>query len=242
MFSIDDKVVLVTGASSGIGLHLAGMLAGRGARVVAVSRRATESSALAALGGDVHPIDLDVTQPESIAGAVATVRSAFGRIDVLLNNAGSVTPKRVLDTTPEDWDRVLETNLSGPFLMSRAAAPLMPPGGSIINIASIGAFKAIVGLAAYAASKSGLLLLSRSLALEFAEREIRVNVVAPGYIRTPMNDGFLDGPEGDRLKSRIPLKRFGDPSDLDGAIVYLSSDASRYMTGGTLIVDGGFLL
>lgn len=242
MFDLAGKVVAVTGCSSGIGLHLAGMLAARGARVAGLSRRATASQAFAVLRGDLMPVDCDVTKPATVARAIEAVGSAFGRIDVLVNNAGSVTPKRALDTSPEEWSSVLDTNLSGPFLTSRAAAPLMPAGGSIINIASIGAFRAIVGLAAYSASKSGLLLLSRTLALEFAERDIRVNVVAPGYIRTPMNEGFLKSSEGERLRARIPLKRFGSPADLDGAIVYLASDASRYMTGGTLLVDGGFLL
>lgn len=246
MFEVTDKVALVTGASSGIGLHLCGTFASRGATVFACSRSADTSPELAELarreGFDVRPLRLDVTSPDSAAAAAQAVGEAAGRLDVLINNAGNARPKRLADMSTEDWDDVLETNLRGPFLLSRAMLPLMAEGGSIINVASIGAFRAVVGLTAYNASKSGLVQFSKTLALELAAQGIRVNVVAPGYIVTPMNEGFLASSHGDSIRNKIAMKRFGTPADLDGAMIFLASDASRYMTGSCLLVDGGFLV
>jgi NAD(P)-dependent dehydrogenase (short-subunit alcohol dehydrogenase family) len=245
LFDVSGKVILVTGASSGIGLHLSTMLAARGAHILAVSRSATKNSELKAVadrpGGSLHTIDIDVSSEESVEHGIAAAARIHGRIDVVINNAGNVTPKRMLETTHADWLRTLETNLSGPFLVMRAATPFMPSGSAIIQIASIGGFRAIVGLSAYAASKSGLAMLSRSMALELAERGIRVNTIVPGYVVTPMNQDFLGTPAGERLKARIPAGRFAQPADLDGAILFLASIASSYVTGACLAVDGGYL-
>ncbi|MGF7163164.1 NAD(P)-dependent dehydrogenase (short-subunit alcohol dehydrogenase family) [Rhodoligotrophos appendicifer] len=246
MFEVDEKIVLITGASSGIGLHLCETFACRGARVIACSRSAEQSKGLLHLatgkGLDVTPLAMDVTNPASVAEAMERVRGRVGRIDVLVNSAGTARPIRLLDMSTEAWDETLDTNLKGPFLVSRAVVPLMPDGASIINISSIGAFRAITGLSSYAAAKSGLLMLSRALALELASRRIRSNVVAPGYVLTPMNEDFLASEQGERLRGKIPLKRFATVTDLDGAMIFLASDASSYMTGGCLLLDGGFLL
>ena len=245
LFDIRGKVVAVTGASSGIGLHLCTMLLRRGCRVVAASRSASQSPYLRALGQEygasVLPVDMDVGRAEAVTRAFDAIADAFGHVDVLINNAGTAGPKRAVDTSADDWTSVTNTNLTGPFLVSREALRLMPDGSSIIQISSIGAFKAVVGLSAYAASKAGLLMLSRTLALELAPRAIRVNTVAPGYVATPMNDDFLSGPQGEKIREQIPLKRFAQPSDLDGIIVFLASSASSYVTGSCHVVDGGYL-
>jgi len=246
LFDISGKTVLITGASSGIGLHLAKTFASHGARVIACSRTAENSRALSDLaaqaGNEILPLSVDVSDPKSIEAGFNFVRERFGRLDVLVNNAGTANPKRIEDTSAEDWDATMQTNLRGPFLMSRAALPIMSDGGSLIHVASIGAFKAIVGLSSYSASKSGLLLLSRTIAVEAAHRGIRSNVVAPGYVVTPLNEDFLGSAQGERIRSNISLRRFAKPEDLDGAMVFLASDASSYMTGGCILVDGGFLL
>jgi len=244
IFDVSGKVALVTGASSGIGLHLCEMLLGRGCRVIGASRTASQSPALSSLsdnyGKAFFPIDMDVRHAESVESAFDSIANEFERIDVVINNAGTAGPKRAVDTSQEEWASVVDTNLTGPFLVSRAAIRLMSEGGSIIQIASIGAFKAFVGLSAYSASKAGLIMLARTLALELGSQSIRVNIVSPGYVFTPMNDDFLSGPQGEKIRRQIPLGRFGQTSDLDGAIVFLASSASSYVTGACLHVDGGW--
>ena len=245
IFDIDKKVVLVTGASSGIGLHLCHMLLGRGCRVVGASRTAYESDALRIIdkkySGNFLAVDMDVSSAASVDAAFETIVDTFGHLDVVINNAGMAAPKRAVNMTPDEWATVIDTNLTGPFLVSRAAVAIMPNGGSIIQIASTGAFKALVGLSAYNSSKAGVLMLSQTLAVELAPQNIRVNVLAPGYVITPMNDEFLSGPQGEPIRNKIPLKRFAQPSDLDGAIVFFASSASSYVTGTCLVIDGGSL-
>ena len=245
LFDIDNKVVLVTGASSGIGLHLCSMLLARGCRVIGASRTACDSDALATLDkqyvGKFLAVNMDVSAASSVDTAFDTIADAFGHLDVVINNAGMAAPKRAVDMSADEWAVVIDTNLTGPFLVSRAAVRLMPNGGSIIQIASIGAFKAYVGLSAYNSSKAGVLMLTQTLALELAPQHIRVNVLAPGYVITPMNEEYLSGPQGEPIRKNIPLRRFAQTNDLDGAIVFLASSASSYVTGTKLVVDGGCL-
>ena len=174
LFDVSGKVALVTGASSGIGLHLCSMLLNYGCRVIGASRSASESIALGILcekhGDSFFPIDMDVRFSESVESAFGAIQNEFKRLDIVVNNAGTVTPKRAVDTSQKDWVSVVDTNLTGPFLVSRSAIPMMTDGGSIIQIASIGAFKAFVGLSAYSASKAGLIMLARTLALELGSQ------------------------------------------------------------------------
>lgn len=243
LFDITGKTILVTGASSGIGLHLAGALASRGARVIAASRSATRSAALAAVAGagEVVPLDMDIASASSVEQAFGRIRESCGSLQAIVNSAGIAEPQRGLDMTPDDWHRTIDTNLTGAFLVAQAGARLMTGGGSIIMIASIGAAKAVAGLAAYAAAKSGVVMMSRTLALELAATGIRVNVLMPGYVVTPMNDTFLAGPGGEKILRKVPMRRFAQPSDLEGAVVFLCADGSGYVTGASLAVDGGFL-
>jgi NAD(P)-dependent dehydrogenase (short-subunit alcohol dehydrogenase family) len=245
LFDISGKTVLVTGGSSGIGLHLCHMLIEHGARVVSVSRKASESQQLRVLAdrsdGNLLTFDMDISQQESVEETVNQAVNACGRIDVLVNSAGTVSPERVSNTSQNAWQSVIDTNLSGAFYVSQAVANNMPDGGSIIHVASISAYKAIIGLSAYAASKAGVVLLSRTLAIELAPQKIRVNVVVPGYVVTPMNENFLTGQQGEKVRKQIPLGRFAKPADLDGAVVFLASDASSYVTGSSLVIDGGYL-
>jgi len=245
LFDMDNKVVLVTGASSGIGLHLCQMLLSRGCRVAGASRTACQVEALKRLSKQYSDnflaVNMDVSVANSVDTAVDIIADTFGHLDVIVNNAGMVAPKRAVDMTPEEWAAVIDTNLTGPFLVSRAAVRVMPNGGSIIQIASTGAFKALVGLSAYNASKAGVLMLAQTLAVELAPQNIRVNVLAPGYVITPMNEKFLSGPQGEPIRLKIPLRRFAQTNDLDGAIVYLASSASSYVTGSCIVIDGGSL-
>jgi 3-oxoacyl-[acyl-carrier protein] reductase len=244
-FDITSKVVWVTGASSGIGLHLAGMFSHRGATVIATARSASRSESLQTLvqeTGRLRLLDMDVSNEASVAAATAQAQAEFGRVDVLINNAGAALERTVLDTAPSEWNKLIATNLTGPFMLSRAVIPLMPAGGSIVNVSSIAAHKGIRTLSAYAASKAGLEQFSRVLALELAVRGVRVNTVVPGYIRTPMNQDYLASEASLYLKRSIPFGRFGETSDLDGVMLLLTSDASSYMTGACLAVDGGYML
>lgn len=242
------KVALVTGASSGLGRHFASVLANAGASVGLAARRTDALQALAAEitsgGGKAAVARLDVTDSRSIAAAVAAIESELGPIDILVNNSGTSVAKGVLEQTEQDWDDVVDVNLKGAFLMATEVARRMRErgeGGSIINIESILSFRQAGHVAPYAASKAGLTQLTRSLALELARCGIRVNGIAPGYFATEINQGFFDTEPGQALIRRIPQRRVGNYEDLDGPLLLLASDASRYMTGSTLVVDGGHL-
>lgn len=245
-FDVSARVVWITGASSGIGLHLCALMARRGATVIATSRTARASRALAdiaAIAGERFLVlDADVSRPASIRSAVAQASQAFNRVDVLINNAGTALEQDAAETTDEQWQAVLATNLTGPFTMCRAVLPAMGAGGSIVNVSSVAAHKSIRTLSAYSATKAGLEQFGRVLALEAAPRGIRVNSVAPGYIRTPMNTEYLDGEAASKLRRAIPVQRFGEPADLDGVMLLLASRASAYITGACFNVDGGLSL
>ncbi len=247
------KTVLVTGASQGLGAGFAVTLAGAGAKVALAARQtgklADLQARIAGAGGTAHAVAMDVTDAASVRAGFDAAEAALGPVDVLVNNAGIAIPKPFLEVTEADWDAVLDTNLKGCFLAGQEAARRMSKrfaegggGGSIINIASVLGQQVIGQLASYCASKAGLIHLTKSMGLELARVGVRVNAIAPGYIETPINAEFFASPAGEKLVRGIPQRRLGRENDLDGALLLLASDASRYMTGTVITVDGGFLL
>ncbi|MCL6608038.1 MAG: glucose 1-dehydrogenase [Geminicoccaceae bacterium] len=246
---LSGKVVLVTGASSGLGLHIAKTLARAGAAVALAARRLerveAEARALGEAGATARGVALDVTDPASVEACLDAVERAIGTPTILVNNAGIATTARALELSFETWRNILATNLDGAFLVARAAARAMVAagkGGVVINVASILGLRVAGQVAAYSASKAALLQLTRALALEWARHGIRVNALAPGYVETDLNRAFLASEAGEALRQRIPQRRFGRPEDLDGPLLLLASDASAYMTGTTIVVDGGHLV
>lgn len=245
---LSGKVALVTGASGGLGRHFASVLARAGAQVGLAARRVDALESLAAeisqAGGKAAVAQLDVTDGNSVAVAVASIERTLGPIGILVNNSGTSVARDLLDQTERDWDAVVDVNLKGAFLVATEVARRMRDqanGGSIINIESILSFRQAGWTAPYAASKAGLTQLTRSMALELARYGIRVNGIAPGFFLTDINREFFNTEAGAALVKRIPQRRLGNPQDLDGPLLLLASDASRYMTGATLVVDGGHL-
>jgi len=245
-FDLTGKVTLVTGASRGLGLAFARALGAAGADLAITSRRAADLAAslakLRGLGRRVEPFELDVTDETSIHSAVAAVEAAFGKIDVLVNNAGCNIRKPALDVTWQDWNTVLDTNLRGSFFVAQAVARGMIArrAGRIINIGSVTCVAGYAGLAPYGASRGGIKQLTMSLADDWGPHGVTVNCLAPGWFKTQQNAALYEDEEWVRsLAERIPLRRPGDVRDLEGAIVFLASDASAYVTGQTLLVDGG---
>jgi len=238
--------VLVTGASSELGEHFAKLVARAGARVTVAARRRDRLDALAAvlaeLGSpEVRAVELDVTDPASVEAALA----AAGPIDVLVNNAGISDGRPALDVPLDLYDAVLDTNLKGVWLLSTGAARAWRAAGQrgvIVNIASILSFRVTGAVPVYAASKAAVMQLTSALALEWARFGIRVNALAPGYIATEMNGAFFESDAGQAMIKRIPMRRLGQPADLDGAFLLLASDASAWMTGTCIAVDGGHLV
>lgn len=249
-FDLAGKVALVTGASSGLGRHFAQTLAQAGASVVVAARRASLLDAvvaeIVAAGGRAAPLILDVSgTAESVESGVLKALECFGRLDLLINNSGVTVGKPVLDQTQSDWDTVVNTNLRGAFFMSQSVARHMRAtghGGCIVNVASILGLRQAGMVAPYAASKAGLIQLTKTMALELARYSIRVNAIAPGYISSDLNAAFFDTDAGQALVRRIPQRHLGVPADLDGALLLLCSDASRYMTGSVITVDGGHVV
>jgi NAD(P)-dependent dehydrogenase (short-subunit alcohol dehydrogenase family) len=248
-FVLDGKVAMVTGASSGLGRHFATTLARAGAKVAVAARRLDRLRELVreieAFDGRAIPLSLDVTDQASVREAVAAAETELGAITILVNNAGIAIAKPALDIEEAEWDRVIDTNLKGAWLMAQEVARHMVRlghGGSIINIASILGQRATGRLAPYCASKAGLIQLTRVLALELARHHIRVNAISPGYVESDMNRDFLATEDGRQLLDRVPQRRFGDAVDLDGVLLLLASDSSRYMTGSITTVDGGLAL
>lgn len=252
-FDLSGRIALVTGASQGLGRRFAQVLAEHGAAVGLAARQVERLEelrrSLAQDGARAVAVAMDVTSTGAIEAALDQVEAALGPIDILINNAGVAVSKGVLEQTEADWDRVLDTNLKGAFFTAQAVAkrmvardPKPASGGVIVNVASVLALQVVGHLAPYAASKGGLWQLTRAMALELARHGVRVNALAPGYVETEINRDFLATEAGQRLRQRIPQRRFGAPEDLDGALLLLASDASRYMTGSIIVVDGGLLL
>jgi len=246
MFDLTGKTALITGASSGFGAHFTQVLGGANARLYVAARRTAQlQEMVAALPSDLRArvsiLAMDVSNADSVTQALAQV----GQLDILVNNAGIVRNGAALEQSEADWDSVLDTNLKGAFLVSQAAARLMSTarrGGSIINIASILGLRQSSTVLPYAVSKAGLIQLTKVLALELSRFNIRVNALAPGYFDTELNRDFWSSPAGEALIRRIPQRRVGQLDDLDGPLLLLASDASRYMTGSVLAVDGGHLV
>lgn len=245
-YDLTGRRALVTGATSGLGRHFAQVLAAAGATVVLAARRPAlldeTRAALAALGGRVEALTLDVAD----AGAVAAALPAAGEpFDIVLNNAGITGEGAARDMTQQSWEAVMGSNLSGLFRVAQAAANQMIAagrGGSIVNVASITGHRIAGGYAAYSATKAAVLHLTRALAFEWARYGIRVNALSPGYVETGMNRGFFDTDAGKAMIRRIPQRRIGRAEELDGALMLLCSDASSYMTGSDIVVDGGHLV
>lgn len=243
-------MTIVTGGGSGIGRAIALALAAGGASVAVLGRRqeALEGvvKEISQAGGEALAVAADVTRADEVRKAAEETEKAFGRIDVLVNNAGALSVSTVDSISEEEWDRVLATNLKGPFLMSRAVLPAMRRvgGGSIINIGSVLGLVAMRDRAAYCASKGGVTLLTKAMALDHAHENIRVNCICPAIVETDLiRDLFLKTEEGQKARdariSTLPLRRFGKPADIAGLAVFLASDESSWMTGVAVPVDGG---
>jgi gluconate 5-dehydrogenase len=246
LFDLTGKVALVTGTSRGLGQYFGRALARAGADLVITSRQpatlAPFKAEIEALGRQALPLALDVRDNESIQKMVAGAVAHYGKIDILVNNAGCNVRKPALEISWEDWNTVLDTNLRGTFFVSQAVARHMIPRkyGRIINIGSVTCVFGYAGLAPYGASRGGVKQLTMSLADDWGVHGITVNCLAPGWFKTAQNAALYENKEWvEYLCDRIPLKRPGQPSDLDGAIVFLASDASEYITAQTLLIDGG---
>lgn len=248
-FSLAGRRALVTGASSGLGLHFAGTLAAAGAEVVLAARRTDKLEAeverMRAAGARAHVVSLDVTRAGSVADAFAGMeRLLAAPVDILVNNAGVSSHSFFLKLEEEEWDSVLDTNLKGAYLVAKEMANrLVAAGlpGSIINIASILGLRVGGAVAPYCASKAGLVHMTRAMAFELARYGIRVNAIAPGYVETDLNREFFESETARKMIARIPFRRLGVKSDLDGPLLLLASEAGSYMTGSVIEVDGGHL-
>ena len=246
IFDLSGKVALVTGASSGLGVRFAEVLAENGASVVLVARRADRLSALKAriekAGGRAIAVAADVREHAAMREAFDAAEKAFGTVTILINNAGVAHAGRAVEMPEEEWRRVLSTNLDAVLYWSQEGARRMlaaNKGGAIVNIASVLGLGVAKGVAAYATAKAGVIQLTKALALELAFKGIRVNAIAPGWIVTELNRDYLSSEKGRALTRDIPIGRFGEERDLDGPLLLLVSDAGRFVTGATIVADGG---
>jgi 3-oxoacyl-[acyl-carrier protein] reductase len=246
MFRLKGRVALVTGASSGLGVQFARALAENGAAIALVARRADRLKALKdeieGKGGKAIAIEADVTDRAAMTRAFDVAEKAFGTVTILVNNAGIAHGGRAVEMPPEEWRKVLSTNLDAVFFWAQEAARRMLAAkkqGAIVNIASVLGLAVAKGAVAYATAKAGVVQVTKALAVELAFKGVRVNAIAPGWFVTEMNDDYLASEAGAAIKREIPMGRFGNAGDLDGALLLLASDAGSYITGATIVVDGG---
>ncbi|HEY1364326.1 MAG TPA: glucose 1-dehydrogenase [Xanthobacteraceae bacterium] len=246
LFDLTGSVALVTGASSGLGVRFAEVLAQQGAAAVLIARRADRLASLAQriekAGGRALAVEADVLDRGAMTRAFDAAERAFGTVTILVNNAGVAHAGRAVELPEEEWRRVLGTNLDAVFFWAQEAARRMLAAGetgAIVNIASVLGFGVAKGTVAYAVAKAGIVQLTRALALELAFKGVRVNAIAPGWIVTEMNRDYLLGEHGAAIKREIPVGRFGEERDLDGTLLLLVSDAGRFIAGATIVVDGG---
>jgi len=246
MFSLQGRVALVTGASSGLGVQFVKALADNGAQVALVARRAdrlkTLKEEIEGKGGKAIAIEADVTDRAAMTRAFDAAEKAFGTVTILVNNAGIAHGGRAVEMPDEEWRKVLSINLDAVFFWAQEAARRMLAAkkqGAIVNIASVLGLAVAKGAVAYATAKAGVVQITKALAVELAFKGIRVNAIAPGWFVTEMNDDYLLGEHGAAIKREIPMGRFGNPGDLDGVLLLLASDAGSYITGTTIVADGG---
>jgi len=247
MFNLTGRVALVTGASSGLGRQFARALADNGAAVALVARRTDRlldlQQEIEAKGGRALAIEADVTDRAAMVAAFDAAEKAFGTVTILVNNAGVAQQSvRATDVTPEEWRRVLGVDLDAVFYWAQEGARRMIAAGkqgAIVNIASVLGFGVSKGTTAYAVAKAAVVQTTKALAVELAFKGVRVNAIAPGWFVTEINDTYLESEAGSALKCDIPMGRFGNEGDLDGALLLLVSDAGAYMAGATIVVDGG---
>ncbi|MCA8900702.1 MAG: SDR family oxidoreductase [Hyphomonas sp.] len=250
LFSLANRTALITGASSGLGRHFAGVLSRAGADVVIAARRMGRLEELAEeiskAGGRALPVEMDVTSDESVTGAFAEIKEALGRpCDIIINNSGLSREGWFREQSEEDWNTVIDTNLTGVWRVGKHGTNAMIDAGakgSIVNIASITGHRTQMMTTAYCVSKAGVDHLTRHMAMENARYGIRVNAISPGYYKTEINDEYLDSDAGEAMRKRIAMRRFGEYRELDGTLLLLASDAGSYMTGSTIVVDGGHML
>lgn len=247
MFRLDGKVSIVTGASRGLGYGMASALADAGSTVILVGRHkesiVSAADKLSSEGNNILPIVADVTSKKDCGYLVDQVLGSCNTIDILVNNAGINIRKPFLELTKRDFEKVIATNLAAPFFLTQKVGTVMIQKGcgKIINVASLSSKIGIADISAYAASKGGIASLTKSLSVEFAKHNININAVAPGYYETVLTkDAFEDDYRKDWILSRIPMGRSGNPSDLGGTVVFLASEASDYITGQIIYVDGGW--
>ncbi|KAB2336234.1 3-oxoacyl-ACP reductase FabG [Cytobacillus depressus] len=248
-FDLNERVAIVTGGSKGLGEGMAYALAEQGADIVIVSRNQAEGELVAAkirdMGRKSIALSVDVQDISSINQMVKTVKEKFGRIDILINNAGVGITKFALEVTEAEWDKVVDTNLKGVFFCAQAVAKVMKEQkyGKIINISSLAGLKGSNAMAPYCASKAGIINLTRALAKEWARYHINVNAIAPGYIKTALNEEELSNESfRNKMLSAMAIQRLGELDDLAGSVILLASEASSYMTGQTIVIDGGRLI
>lgn len=246
IFDLHGKVAMVTGASSGLGLRFAQCLAENGAAVALVARRVDRLKTLAAqvekAGGKAIPIEADVRDRAAMAQAFDAAEALLGPVTILVNNAGVAHSGRAVEMPEDEWRRVLSVNLDAVFFCAQEAARRMlaaGKAGAIVNIASVLGLGVGKGAVAYATAKAGVIQLTKAMALELAFKGIRVNAIAPGWFVTDLNREYLAGEAGVKLKREIPIGRFGEEGDLDGPLLLLASDAGRFVTGATIVADGG---
>jgi 3-oxoacyl-[acyl-carrier protein] reductase len=246
LFDLTGDVALVTGASSGLGARFAQVLAANGAKVVLVARRKDRLDAvrekIEAEGGTAIAVEADVLDHAAMLRAFDAAQAKFGTVTILVNNAGIAQSTRALDMTQAEWRGVLSLDLDSVFAWSQEGARRMlsaNKNGAIINIASVLAFGAAKGTAAYAVAKAGVVQFTKALALELAFKGVRVNAIAPGWFVTDINEAFLHSEKGEAVKRSIPMGRFGEEGDLDGPLLLLASRAGAYITGATVVADGG---